>query len=466
MVCAPTNKAVSIVANRFVAEITAAEKSSMNIIVTGDKDKLRDSGMPDVLKPYFLFRWQKTMALSWEQIEKCLEDSLRSGRPLDQEMRLSLCTLASHLHDRLKSSLPGLPPEIMEALDMACAMLDKLKSDLTVYYEPIIKSLAKFIRAFRQLDSLHLINELMRTAHVVFCTLCSAGSTSVIFTSDFDDLIVDEAAAATEPDIYIPFLLRPKRLLLVGDPKQLPSVVLSERAKRIGLDVSLHERLMYRCNFDFIMLSCQYRMHPHIASFPSNAFYGKGIENGPNVCQHGYGMHTCRLDGSAYTFYQVHCLPSVSDAMVSNSLEATVIAELVEALSERCKGDSNWESVDRIRVITFYQGQVALIRRKLHAKGFKKIFVGTVDASQGCESDIVLVSFVRGLDSAGFLVDDRRINVALTRARHQLICVGNVNAMGLLQGAKTETLRLMSHDATVRGTVSSWNDNTTTQTPP
>jgi superfamily I DNA and/or RNA helicase len=59
--------------------------------------------------------------------------------------------------------------------------------------------------------------ELLRNADVIFCTLASAGTSFLKkAVSDVDDLIVDEAAAATEPEMYIPFQYRPRRLLAVG----------------------------------------------------------------------------------------------------------------------------------------------------------------------------------------------------------------------------------------------------------
>jgi hypothetical protein len=447
MICAPTNKAVSIVANRFLKELCEEERWSMTIIATGDRDKLRDRGMVDVLKPYYLATWQKTMALSWEQILNCLSDGT-----LDEEKQVLLTKEAGNLRLRLVNSLPDLSNTLMEKAD---SIYEKLLSSRSGCLEPIKKTLRDFIMEFRRLDAYEVRKRLMETATAVFCTLCSSGSKSVSFTKDFDDLIVDEAAAATEPDLYIPFQLHPKRLLIVGDPKQLPSVVLSDRARRLGLDVSLHERLMYGCKYDYIMMNCQYRMHPQIASFPAFRFYENAIENGSNVCHHAYGADSVRLNGSAYVFFQVHGWVSVSDTGVYNHDEANLITELVVKLSNRSTGGNKWQSVNRIRVITFYKEQVALIRKKLGARGFHNIFVGTVDSSQGCESDIVLVSFVRGSTKAGFLSDNRRINVALTRARHQLICVGNVDAMAQLQGATTETLRLLSQDATSRGAVTS-----------
>jgi hypothetical protein len=74
-------------------------------------------------------------------------------------------------------------------------------------------------------------------------------------------------------------------------------------------------------------------------------------------------------------------------------------------------------------------------------------------AVTGCEADIVLISFVRSpmrddpQPSHGFLKDDRRVNVALTRARYQLVCIGNVKEFHRFMADKTETIRSLARDA-------------------
>lgn len=122
-------------------------------------------------------------------------------------------------------------------------------------------------------------------------------------------------------------------------------------------------------------------------------------------------------------------------------------------------GSTPWHGPDKIRIITFYQGQVTLIRRMLNKAGLGQVLVATVDSSQGCEADLVIVSFVRsntGLGNlrrtAGFLTDDRRMNVALTRARYQLVCIGN--ARGTLTQSGASTLRKIVHDAEERNCLS------------
>jgi senataxin len=294
-------------------------------------------------------------------------------------------------------------------------------------------------------------------------------------TSHINDLIVDEAAAATEPELYIPFHLQPKRLLAVGDPLQLPATVLSRRAIALGYAKSLHERLMYDCNYEHVMLNVQYRMNCEISSFPSHRFYKSRIMNGPNVTSSKYSNGAMLLNRQPYIFLQVEGREEqVMGGSYCNRMEAMIIVELISKLQQIVStNDQSWYGSDRIRVITFYQAQVTCIQRCLEERGLgNTVVVATVDSSQGCEADIVLISFVRSqggctdawdesslsltqsstrMYTAGFLTDDRRMNVALTRAKYQLICVGNVQNFDQIPNA--DTLHQLAKNANERGII-------------
>ena len=82
-------------------------------------------------------------------------------------------------------------------------------------------ALSGLVCRVENLDGGTVVGELLRTADVLFCTLSTAGSSLMKGTARVDDMLVDEAAAATEPEVCVPFHLRPKRLLAVGDPKQV-----------------------------------------------------------------------------------------------------------------------------------------------------------------------------------------------------------------------------------------------------
>eukprot|EP00590_Aulacoseira_subarctica_P008935 CAMPEP_0172434892 /NCGR_PEP_ID=MMETSP1064-20121228/70878_1 /TAXON_ID=202472 /ORGANISM="Aulacoseira subarctica , Strain CCAP 1002/5" /LENGTH=354 /DNA_ID=CAMNT_0013183151 /DNA_START=2291 /DNA_END=3355 /DNA_ORIENTATION=- len=285
--------------------------------------------------------------------------------------------------------------------------------------------------------------ELVSTADVIFCTLATSGISLLKHSrKGIDDLVIDEAAAATEVECCIPFFLHPKRLLVVGDPLQLPATIFSQQAKLWGLEKSMHHRLMYECNHPHTMLDLQYRMRPEICLFPSQRFYGGMIANGENVASPSYKGHASILGDRHYSF--IHVADGIEQVnhhgSYGNLCEANVVVQLVKEFREnflkKHNGDNHnaslsWHSPERVRVITFYSGQVSLIERLLVEANISGVTVATVDSSQGSESDIVIVSFVRSKGigqrySVGFLTDNRRLNVALTRARFQLVCVGNI----------------------------------------
>ena len=131
-----------------------------------------------------------------------------------------------------------------------------------------------------------------------------------------------------------------------------------------------------------------------------------------------------------------------------NVMEASTVVDLVKQL---VRGSEQYRSsVQLLRIITFYTAQVFLIRKMLDDAGFNDVLVATVDSSQGCEADVVIVSLVRSA-SAGFLKDDRRMNVALTRARYQLVCVGNVARYSSMEAA--HTLHHLAADARDRNAI-------------
>jgi len=288
MVCAPTNKAVTVLVTRYLDSIIETTHDPSNVVMIGDQDKLlvEEKGIHDDSPPAFQVR--NVFVYTWIHgvVEDCkyIRRKLHSGS-LDVS---SLLTRTHRLCYRLVSSLPrttadsGLASLLRNVQNAVATVVPNAKLHLSVcrLWGDALDALASEVLS---LDPSYIVRELLGSADVVFCTLASAGSTIIKSTSSMDDLIVDEAAAATEPELYIPFHLNPRRLLVVGDPMQLPATVLSRAAERLGLAQSLHERLMYELKWDHIMLDVQYRMMPEISKFPSARFYGSKIVNGKNV---------------------------------------------------------------------------------------------------------------------------------------------------------------------------------------
>ena len=121
-------------------------------------------------------------------------------------------------------------------------------------------------------------NEL-KNAQVICCTCIGSGGDILDSIPSFDRVLVDEATQGTEPAVLVPLMRGCRQLVLVGDHCQLPPTVLSTRAEEEGHGVPLFSRLV-ACGVPPYMLDTQYRMHPRIAMFPSDLFYGGLLKNG------------------------------------------------------------------------------------------------------------------------------------------------------------------------------------------
>ena len=135
---------------------------------------------------------------------------------------------------------------------------------------------------------LHALS-MVRSARIVFSTVCCAGR-SVVTTVELDEktadpfaaVVIDEAAQLTEGEMSIALWPHVERLVLVGDPKQLPAHVYSSVSLTNGYQRSAMERLM-AAQLPAALLSTQYRMHPHIAAWPNVAFYGGALVSDESV---------------------------------------------------------------------------------------------------------------------------------------------------------------------------------------
>jgi hypothetical protein len=287
MVCAPTNKAVTVLCTRFLEAIKDDSQFPVNAILVGDDDKMFDdikdhSGDSSFecssLRPIFLYTWIRTLLDDYSRIRRFL-----IGRQTHNDNWHAMTRLATNAEKRLLNQVSGLSKEVKVAAKLITSHL-RTNGGGGASPAEAINAIDRLIQDVQTWKNESIWANILSTAHVVFCTLASAGA-SVLKRSSIvvEDLIVDEAAAATEPELYIPFQYCPNRLLAVGDPKQLPATVTSQHAVNLGLAKSLHERLMYECDKEYTMLNVQYRMKPEICEFASDQFYGGLIQNSATV---------------------------------------------------------------------------------------------------------------------------------------------------------------------------------------
>ncbi len=286
-------------------------------------------------------------------------------------------------------------------------------------------------------------------ANVIGVT-CS-GSGTAEFEKDypqFDVAIIDEVSKATPPELILP-VLKAKKLVLVGDHKQLPPMIGSdtydEVAEKLGLEetehmkVSLFEELYVNAPDELkVMLSRQYRMHSDIMD-TINRFYSEdgglvcGIDNALRAhgCAGGFineNDHALWVDVPRDDTYRE--LRSPKNFSYSNRYEAEAIKNILLQINENLR-NNNFDGKKEIGVITFYSNQVSLLEDELMGSFSEKIEkislrIGSVDKFQGIEKPVIICSFVRNNDfgDIGFAKDPRRINVALSRAQELLVIVG------------------------------------------
>jgi superfamily I DNA and/or RNA helicase len=271
------------------------------------------------------------------------------------------------------------------------------------------------------------VHAVLERARVVCVTLASLGS-GVIANESFDLALIDEATQATEP-LTLLGLLRAPKVVLAGDPKQLPPTILSQEAARAGLSVSLFERLLQDHGEGVKrMLREQYRMNTRIMDFPSREMYGGELRAHPSVANRTLAdvlTPGAEVDAPPVLFLDTagkgfEEQVEESSQSLYNTGEADLIVARVKALL--AAGLAPRE----LAVVTPYSAQAFHLRERVEPLS-ADIEVDTVDAFQGREKDAILVTFTRSNTEGqlGFLTDLRRMNVALTRARRHLFVVGD-----------------------------------------
>ncbi|CAM0944776.1 unnamed protein product [Alopecurus aequalis] len=296
--------------------------------------------------------------------------------------------------------------------------------------------------------------------------LCTASSSSRLHylqkPQPFDLLVVDEAAQLKECESLIPLQIPGIRLaVLIGDEYQLPALVKSQVCDEADFGRSLFQRLS-SLGHPKHLLDVQYRMHPGISKFPVSSFYGNQISDGENVLHRDYERkHLTGPMYGSYSFINIDGGKESSgknDKSLINTIEVAAVTRIVQRLFK--------ESVETRRklsvgVVSPYKGQVRAIQEKLDKRyemhsGFS-VKVRSVDGFQGAEEDIIIFSTVRSNNAGkvGFLNNENRTNVALTRAKHCLWIVGNATT---LVSSKTVWRKIVA-DAKERGCFFDANDD-------
>lgn len=281
----------------------------------------------------------------------------------------------------------------------------------------------------KRVKALHREREIPASARIIGITLGSIPALGYEMLGPVDLSIIDEAGKASLPET-LPGIINARKLILVGDHKQLPPMVeelsdgqLSQidSARAQLWESSLFEQLMYdlpasRKTF----LNTQYRMADPIGDLVSRLFYEGMLQNGPGTQASDPGTclswHECRLgkelrspDRSRYNPYE------------AERIKDFILHELPRTAQR--------DGIGSVVVLSPYASQVRLLNKILfpwyrYLNSRFAFSVSTIDAYQGQEADLVIYSTVRREGNTSFLKDTRRLNVVLSRAKRRFILFG------------------------------------------
>jgi hypothetical protein len=270
-------------------------------------------------------------------------------------------------------------------------------------------------------------------ANCYFAT-CATAATSAITDMNFDIVILDEANKA-RADEALPALRLGRALALVGDHKQLPPVEDDALYGIVEIDPGLEDlvnRSLFEQDWDGglpedarCLLTIQHRMHPDIASYVSAASYDGQLEDAPEV--QAYDYITRKPFPVALHFVDTEGMRGGRErrgpgGALRNEAEVRVAAQVVRLLDERAPRHLS------MAVIAMYAEQVERLRQALGRRRFKRsVKIDTVDSFEGREEDIVVISLVRSNERGriGFLRVPNRLNVAISRAKRLVACIGD-----------------------------------------
>ncbi|XP_010604064.1 DNA replication ATP-dependent helicase/nuclease DNA2 isoform X4 [Fukomys damarensis] len=300
----------------------------------------------------------------------------------------------------------------------------------------------------KSIKSLAVLEELYNSQLIV-ATTCMGTNHPIFSRKTFDFCIVDEASQISQPVCLGPLFFS-QRFVLVGDHQQLPPLVLNREARALGMSESLFKRLE-RNKSAVVQLTVQYRMNSKIMSLSNELTYEGKLECGSERVASGVitlpNFKDVKLELELYADYsdslwlngvfepnnpvcflntdKVPAPEQVEKGGVSNIIEAKLIVFLTSTFIKAGCNPSD------IGIIAPYRQQLKIISDLL-AHSFASVEVNTVDKYQGRDKRIILVSFVRSNKDGtlGELLKDwRRLNVAITRAKHKLILLGCVPSL-------------------------------------
>lgn len=458
-------------------------------------------GTKNILIPAAL---TKEQGVIFNQILNARDYYVLWGPPGTGKTSMMLHHLCDHLVNKTKERTLVLA-FTNRAVDEICKAISNIGGDIDNEYIRIGSSfgcdpafsrqlLQNRIKSLSRREEIISLLQKQRIVTGTFSSVLGKGE-SLFDLVKFDRLIIDEASQLLEPAM-INLVAKFPRTVLIGDHRQLPAVVTQpeeqtkiddEELRSIGLvDLrnSLFERLYLKCqleNWDwaFGQLTRQGRMHTSLADYANTAFYDRslrGLElteasrdwqqlpNAYPLLNDSPSLLEQKICECSFVFVDTE-VDLTDKAFRTNGHEADAIVETLQALL-RIK-DHAHETLDpkQVGIITPYRAQIARIRLAIRDSTldseWNSVNIDTVERYQGSSYKIILLSLcanqgrsIARLSSLNHESRDRKLNVALTRAKERVIAFGNIELLRLHNAAYADFIAYcVAHDGVVESII-------------
>ncbi|MGR3179617.1 MAG: AAA domain-containing protein [Candidatus Anammoxibacter sp.] len=381
------------------------------------------------------------------------------------------------LENKNKALLPSLATslkewgeleEIPSSTHVTYGVVFRVHSELTIRYasanqESLLKKVLSLRSSIQSIDTeiaeidaklTKVEHEVINDAAVIGTTLTKAYLSDVIQGRKFDTVILDEASMAPIPALWAAALLSDNNLIIVGDFKQLPPIVLSNNEltkKWLGRDIFEVSGVKEKWNngnppSNFIQLVEQRRMLPELADVASNLFYDGKLKNGPidaTKCEDFLGWYTkdwphdnpvVLVDIGPLNAWVTSVVKGGNSSRL-NFLSATISVDIAERLLSADRPQRKEGASKRILIISPYRAHAKLVNILLSdfTQLQNEVIAGTAHSFQGSEADVVIFDMVA--DEPHWKVNlfmDKNdahlkslFNVGLTRAKFRLFILGD-----------------------------------------
>ena len=350
----------------------------------------------------------------------------------------------------IDNSIQDFQNVMLKRLGLASSAVSKINAQTKLWHQTITNQ--------RQ-EALYSV--LLNFVDVVGATCIGINTNKFFKDVSFDVVIVDESGQIQLHNLAVPLSRAPKAIL-VGDHKQLPPIVNQElideveargEAESVDIDTQLLEKSWFELLWDSapndrkVMLDTQFRCPAVISNYISTAFYEGKYFAGKGMAEK---LPLFSFLNSPLVFIDTSNLPQHSrqettsrgaderDQVAGNVLETRLVLNM---LTRALESDSNLGAQREIGIIVPYKLHVQEIQReiaKLQQNGQLQALtsplgelVASVDSYQGQERDLIIFPFTRSNSQGkvGFLKDWRRLNVAMTRAKRQLVMIGDLSTL-------------------------------------